>query len=233
MSPINAVRADEGLSLRQAALVAGFAYLLNPVTYAEYVYPKLVISGNIEQTAKNISAHGGLFLAAMFCYLISFIGDVVIAWALYVLLAPVNRSLSLLAAWFQLVYAAVALGGTLNLAAVYRLLNTPDYLTSFGASQLHAQVYLLVNSFQYDWAISMVLFGIHLVLLGYLIYRSGYIPRILGILLVIDGLGWVTESLRPYLFPNAHLGFLFVTFLGELFFMVWLLARGWKITQTQ
>jgi len=88
--------------LRQAALIAGFAYLLNPVTHAEYVYPKLVTTGNAEQTVQNISTHGGLFLAALFCYLVSFIGDVVIAWALYVLLAPVNRSLSLLTAWFQL-----------------------------------------------------------------------------------------------------------------------------------
>jgi len=77
----------------------------------------------------------------------------------------------------------------------------------------------------------MLLFGIHLVLLGYLIYRSGYIPRILGILLVVDGFGWVTSSLRPYLFPNAHLGYLVIAFLGELFFMLWLLIRGWKIRE--
>jgi len=232
MSSINQANHYEGLTLRQAALIAGFGYLLNPVTTAEFsIMPKLVIAGNIEQTAQNIVAHGGLFVGAIFCYLISFIGDVVIAWALYVLLVPVNRSLSLLTAWFQLVYAAVAVGGMLNLVTVFRLLNTPEYLTFFGSSQLHAQVYLLVNSFQYDWAMSMVLFGIHLVLLGCLIYRSGYIPWILGILLVIDGLGWVTESLRPYLFPNAHLGFLFITFLGELFFMFWLLIRGWKIQE--
>jgi hypothetical protein len=231
VSSTNSANRQEGLTLRQAALIAGFAYLLNPVTYAEYVYPKLVITGSAEQTVQNISTHGGLFLAALFCYLVSFIGDVVIAWALYVLLAPVNRSLSLLAAWFQLVYAAVALGGLLNMVSVFRLLNTPEYLTFFGSSQLHGQVYLLVNSFQYDWAISMLLFGIHLVLLGYLIYRSGYIPRILGILLVVDGFGWVTNSLRPYLFPNAHLGYLFIAFLGELFFMLWLLIRGWKIRE--
>jgi Domain of unknown function (DUF4386) len=96
----------DGMTLRQAALVAGFTYLLNPVTYAEYVYPKLVISGDAEQTVQNISSHEGAFLAAIFCYFISFIGDVVIAWSLYVLLARVNRSLSLLAALFQLVYAA-------------------------------------------------------------------------------------------------------------------------------
>jgi hypothetical protein len=218
--------------LRQAALIAGFGYLLNPVTTAEFsIMPKLVIAGNIEQTAQNIVAHGGLFVGAIFCYLISFIGDVVIAWALYVLLAPVNRSVSLLTAWFRLMYTAVALFGLLNLVTVYRLLHTPDYLTAFGSGQLHAQVQLLLNSFRYDWSVGLVLFGIHLVLLGCLIYRSGYIPRILGILLVIDGLGWMIDSSRPYLFPNAHLGFLFVTFLGELFFMLWLLIRGWKIRE--
>ena len=78
---------------------------------------------------------------------------------------------------------------------------------------------------------SLVIFGIHLVLLGCLIYRSGYIPRIIGILLVIDGLGWVIDSLQPYLYPNAHLGFLFITFFGELIFMLWLLIRGWKIPE--
>jgi hypothetical protein len=229
MRSVNQPGRNEGMTLPQAALIVGFAYLLNPVTYAEYVYPKLVIVGNIEQTARNISVHGGLFLSAVFCYLISFIGDVVLAWALYVLLAPVNRSLSLLTAWFQLVYAAVALFATLNLVAAFRLLNTPEYLTVFGTSQMHAQVLLLLNSFRYDWSMGLVLFGIHLVLLGYLICRSSYIPRIIGILLVIDGFGWITNCLSPYLFPNAHLGFIQITFFGELVFMLWLLIRGWKI----
>jgi hypothetical protein len=156
---------------------------------------------------------------------------VVIAWALYVLLAPVNRSLSLLTAWFRLIYTAIALFGWLNLVTVFRLLKTPDYLTAFGSGPLHAQVLLLLNSFRYDWSMSLVIFGIHLILLGYLIYRSGYIPRIIGILLVIDGLGWVIDSLQAYLYPNARLGFLFITFFGELVFMLWLLIRGWKIEE--
>lgn len=230
MSSMNPANRDEGLTLRQAALIAGFGYLISPVPFAEfYVYPKLVIPGNIEQTAQNIATHGGLFLAAIFCYLITFISDVVIAWALYVLLVPVNRSVSLLTAWFRLVYTVIALFGLLNLVTVFRLLNTPDYLTVFGPGQLHAQVMLLLNSFRYDWSMGLILFGIHLGLLGYLVYRSGYIPRIIGILLAIDGLGWVIDSLRPYLYPNAHLRFLFITFFGELFFMLWLLVRGWKI----
>lgn len=188
---------------------------------------------NIEQTVQNISAHGGLFLAAIFGYLITFIEDVVIAWALYILFAPVNRSLSLLTAWFRLLYAAIVLVGWLNLVTVYRFLTTPDYLTAFGSAPLHAQVKLLLNSFRYDWSISLVIFGIHLVLLGYLIYRSAYIPKIIGILLVIDGLGWVIDSLRPYFYPNPPLRFLFVTFFGELIFMLWLSIRGWKIREPE
>ena len=230
MSSTSPTNRGEGLTLRQAALIAGFGYLLSPVSYAEFtIYPKLVIPGNIEQTVQNLVAHRGLFLAAIFCYLITFLEDVVIAWALYVLLAPVNRSVSLLTAWFRLVYTAVVLVGWLNLVTVFRLLNTPDYVTLFGSQQFHAQVKLALSSFRYDWSMSLIIFGIHLLLLGYLIYRSGYIPRILGILLVIDGLGWVIDSLQPYLFPNAHLGFIFVTFFGELIFMLWLLIRGWKI----
>jgi hypothetical protein len=123
----NPANRDEGLTLRQAALIAGFAYLLSPVTTAEFaIMPKLVIPGNIDQTAQNIVAHRGLFLAAIFCYLITFLEDVVIAWALYVLLVPVNRSASLLTSWFRLVYTAVVLYAWLNLVTVFHLLNTPD-----------------------------------------------------------------------------------------------------------
>jgi Domain of unknown function (DUF4386) len=229
--PTKANRGD-GLTLRKAALIAGFAYLLSPVTTAEFnIMPKLVIAGNIEQTVQNIGAHRQLFAAAVFCYLITFIEDVVIAWALYILLAPVNRSLSLLTAWFRLVYTAVVIAGWLKLPTVFQLLNTPDYLTAFGSAQLHAQVKLLLDSYRSDWSMALILFGIHLVLLGYLIYGSGYIPKVVGILLVIDGLGWEISGLQPYFYPTAHLGFIFYTFFGELVFMLWLLIRGWKIRE--
>lgn len=222
----------DGMTLGQAALVAGLAYLLNPVAVAEqYLYPKLVSTGHIEQTAQNTLVHGHLFVTVIGCYLINFIGDIVIAWALYVLLAPVNRSLSLLTAWFQLVYTAMGLAGVMNLATAYRMLNQPEYTTLFGGGPLAAQVELLLRSFRYDWSLGLILFGIHLVLLGYLIWRSGYIPWWIGILLVIDGLGWIADSLQAYLFPSAHLAWITVTFFGELVFMLWLLIRGWKIQE--
>ncbi len=232
MNPNNSPNHDQGLTLHQAALVAGFGLLIMVVAapFAEFfVYAKLVVSGDIEKTVQNIQANGGLLVAGIFAFLITFILDVIVAWALYVLLAPVNRSLSLLTAWFRLVYTAIALVGLLKLVTVYRMLNAPDYLILFGSDQLHAQVKLLLGSFRYDWSMGLILFGIHLVLLAYLVYRSGYIPRILGILLAIAGVGWVIHELGPYLFPDADLGFLFITFFGELIFMAWLLIRGWKI----
>jgi hypothetical protein len=231
-APILLTSRGEGISLRQAALIAGLGYLLNPVSYAEYsLYPRLVIDGNVDKTAQNITAHSTLFAALILCYLINFVGDVVIAWALYLLLAPVNKAFSLLTAMFRLMYTAVALSAVMNLVNAYRMVHTPIYLTLFGTNPLHAQVQLLLNSFQWDWSMSLVIFGIHLVLLGILIFRSGYIPRLIGILLVINGLGWMIDRLRLYFFPDAPLGFLFATFFGEMVFMIWLLIRGWKIEQ--
>jgi hypothetical protein len=232
MNPTEPTPQVEGLTLRRAALIAGFAYLRMPVTIAEfYINPKIMVPGNIEQTAQNIVVHGKLFAVGMLCYLITLILDVVIAWALYILLAPVNRSVSLLTAWFRLIYTVVALFSLLNLTTVYRMLHTPVYLTAFGSDPLHAQVLLLLNSYRWDWSMSLIIFGIHLGLLGYLIYRSGYIPRIIGILLVIDGLIWVVNPLQPYLYPTARLGFLFPISFVELLLPVWLVIRGWKIQE--
>jgi len=224
-----------GITLRQAALIAGFAYLLDPVTYAEFtLYPKLVIPGHIEQTLANITAHGGTFVAMILCYFINFVEDIVVAWALYVLLAPVNRALSLLAAWLRMIYATLAIAGTLNLVIVYRLLTTPEYASLFGSGPLRAQVDLLLHSFRYEYAFVLIIFGVHLCLLGYLMFRSGYtgwISKVVGVLLVIPGIGWIVYELRPYLYPSANLDWLFYTFFGELIFMLWLLIAGWTIKE--
>jgi hypothetical protein len=221
-----------GLALRHAALIVGLAYLLNPVSYAEFaLLPKLLIPGNVEQTVANISAHHGMFLATLFCYFLNFIEDIIIAWALYILLTPVNQALSLLAALFQLVYAGISILATFNLATAYRLLVTPEFATAFGTAQLHAQVDLLVHTFRYDYSLALVIFGIHLILVGYLVARSRYIPFWLGVILVINGLGWVVYSVKPYLYPSANLEFIMITFGGELIFMIWLLVRGWAIKE--
>jgi len=221
-----------GLTLRQAALIAGLGYLLNPVPYAEFaLYPRLVISGHIDQTVANIAAHQDLFVAAIFCYLINFMGDIVIAWAFYVLLAPVNRAVSMLAAWFRLTYTVIALGATFNLVTVCHLITTPELVKAFGSNQLQAQVDLLLHSFRSDWALSLSIFGIHLVLVGCLMYASGYIPKLFGVVMFILGLGWIIAGAKPYFWPNLDLSYFFLAAFGELLVGLSLLVICWRIKE--
>jgi len=96
---------------------------------------------------------------------------------------------------------------------VPRLLNTPKYSTLFGSAPLRAQVRLLLGSFRSAWGMSFVFFAIHLVLVGYLVYKSGYIPKPVGILLMIAALGYLIQNLGPYLFPQADLGLVSISLL--------------------
>ena len=218
-----------GISLRQAAVITGVTYLLNPVTFAEFYAMPRVTDPSGPVTVANITAHPQLFSAAILCYLFSLLGDVVIAWALYVLLAPVNRALSLLASWLQLTYAAISLAAVSNLGLLYKLLVIPDFRSRVSAAALPDQAELLVGAFRSGWNMALILFGFHLVLIGLLMARSSYLPRGLGWLLVLDGAAWVVNQLAPFLYPDAPLGFLSVFFLAELIFMVWLLGWGGRI----
>jgi hypothetical protein len=220
-----------GLSLRQAAMITGITYLLNPVTFAEaYAMPHLVVP-DAAQTMANMAAHPHLFSAAVLSYFFSLLGDVVFAWSLYVLLAPVNRALSLLASFLQLVYAAVSLAAVSGLGLLYRLLVIPEYSKHVNASELPVQGMLLLDGFRSGWRLGLILFGLHLVVVGWLIAHSTYLPKWLGWLLFLDGWVWVVDNLSAYLFPNAALGFLNVFFVAELIFMVWLLGWGWRIQE--
>ncbi len=102
MTGINGTHRMAGLSLRQAAVIAGVCYFLMPVAFAEFnIFPKLIISGDIVRTAQNISSHSSLFFIGILCHFITLVLDVIIAWALYVLLAPVNQALSFAHCVFQ------------------------------------------------------------------------------------------------------------------------------------
>jgi hypothetical protein len=220
------------MTLRQAALVAGAGLLLMAITtpFGEtLIYSRLVVENDIAATARNIVAHRELFLLGVVGYLITFAADIVVTWALYLLFAPVNRSLSLLTAWFRLIYTAAALAAMLKLVTVLHLVTTAEYQIAFGADQLHAQVKLLLDSYRFEWSMSLVIFGAHLCLLGYLVFRSVYVPRAIGLVLVAAGLGWVISIWGPLVAPGASLEVVGVTVVGELIFMLWLLIRGRKL----
>src|SRR3569832_1341595 len=156
-----------------------------------YVYPKQILQGDAEQTTKNIIANKQLFIAGMFGYLITFICDIIVAWALYILFKPVNKNFSLLTAWFRLVYAVIAIVGLLNIVSIINLLSPAYYLFASKPDQLDLHVMLLVKSFKSAFSFGILFFAIHLILLGGLVFRTPYIPSILGILLIISGIGYL------------------------------------------
>lgn len=145
---------DQGMSVRRAALivVVGAVATTFGIPIVEFiVWPSLVAPGDIEQTVRNIRANEGLFLFASFAYLTGFVGDLLVAWALYYLLRPVSQSLAALAAGLRAVQAVIAIGAVLNLFTAFRLLQT-DSLAALGLDHLYAHVLVLLSSFGYEWA---------------------------------------------------------------------------------
>ena len=229
------------ISLHEAAGIAGFGYLIIFVFgfFANFfVLQSLIAPGDAATTAHNIIAHELLFRIGIFSFLIMVIFDVVVAWALYVLLKPVNKSLSLFSAWFRLVNGTIFGIALYNLVSVLQLLSGAEYLKVFDMGQLQAQVMFVLDTFNITWLIGLVFFGVHLFILGYLIFKSGYIPRILGVLLIIASLGYLVDSFANFLLPNyriyeALFSLIVVVpgVIGELSFTVWLLLKGVKIPE--
>lgn len=220
------------ISLSSAALIAGIGLLISAIAapFAElYVLPKLIVPYMTQETAANIQSHELLFTGAIYAYFITFIADLIIAWALYILLKPVNEHLSLLTAIFRWVYTVIAIMALMNLITAFQLITTPKYLTILDKQELYAQAMIFIRAFKNHWYFGLSLFAIHLFLLGYLVIKSTYIPKIMGILLIITGSGYLLNSIRPYFFPSMSIDFALYTFFGELVFMLWLLIKGYKL----
>ncbi|MBK5441793.1 MULTISPECIES: DUF4386 domain-containing protein [unclassified Peribacillus] len=222
--------------------VAGFGLLLMAILaiFSNFsVFNGLIISDDAATTANNIITNEMLFRSGFISFVIVLILDVLLAWALYVLLKPVNKNLAMLAAWFRLVYTAIFGIALHNFLNVLQLLSGTEYLTVFTTDQLQAQVMLLVNAFNNGWIIGLVFFGSHLFVVGYLIIKSGgYIPRMIGFFLVIASAGYLIDSFAHFLLPNYtdyKTIFLLVVavpgVIGELSLAFWLLIKGVKVQQ--
>ena len=222
------------ISQRKAAIIAGLGLLLMTIfaLFADFfAFPAIIVPGDATQTASNIVANEELFRMAICSFFIVAIMDVIVAWALYIVLRPVNRSLSLLTAWFRLVYTSILVFSLVFFVIALLLIGGSDYLAILGTDQLNALAMLFIDAFREGWAVGLIFFGLHLALLGYLVFISDYIPKILGILLILAGLSYLIDSFGRFLYPD--LGISISEFLGwgELLLMFWLLLKGNKIPE--
>jgi uncharacterized protein DUF4386 len=215
-------------SPRLKARITGVFYLLTILTgiFAQgFVSGKLVVDGDAAATATNILAHRGLFQLGFAVYLIEMACQIAITALFYDLLKPAGRSVSLLAAFLGLAGCVIKTFSRVFFIAPLFVLGGAHYLSVFSLEQLQVLALLFLKVNDRGAGMALVFFGFYALLTGYLIFRSTFLPRILGVLSVLGGLGWLSFLYPPLgylLFPYvAALGLL-----GATALIVWLLVMG-------
>ncbi len=220
--------------MRRIALIAGAGYLVIFITgiYANFfILENMVDSADAVKTVANLTAQTAQFRLGILAFIIMVTFDVVLTWALYVLLKPAGERLALFMAWFRLVNCVLFGAALMHLFSVLEwVTGTPP---SIAAEYIQAHVMHSLSSFNYTWLIGLLFFGIHLIALGALTLRTSYIPRFIGILLFIAGAGYLTDSFAQFMLADyEQYKDIFTTVVvlpgvvGELSFTVWLLLRG-------
>jgi Domain of unknown function (DUF4386) len=223
------------------ARVGGVLYLIIIAAGAAgelFVRGSSVVSGNAAATAHNIMASPSLWRAGIAGDLLMHVCDVPLMLIFYVLLRPVNSSLALLAVLFDLTQTAVLVANKLNLLLPIFLLGDAEYLKAFTPEQLQALSYVSLRTHDNGFAVGLVFFGAACLVVGYLIIRSGYLPRTLGVLMQIAGVCYITNSFALMVWPSLGAKLfpfiLLPPFVAELSMALWLLVKGvdvakWKL----
>ena len=215
-------------SPRLTARITGVFYLITILTgiFAQgFVSERLVVSGDAAATATNILAHSSLFQLGFAVYLVEMACQIAMTALFYDLLKPAGRIVSLLAAFLGFAGCVIKTLSRVFFIAPLIVLGGAHYLSVFSVEQLQALSLLFLKVNDRGAAIALVFFGFYALLTGYLIIRSTFLPRILGVVSVIAGLGWLTFLYPPLgyrLFPYvAAFGLL-----GEASLIFWLLVFG-------
>ena len=226
------------ISRRSAGLTAGIGYIILFILaiFANFMVREgLIVPGDAASTAANISASEGLFRTGMVSFLVIFLLDVPIAWALLIVFRTVHRDLALLAAWFRILYTVFLGVALIFFFQALQYLGGQDYLSVFTAEQLNAGALAALDSFNSAWLIGLTAFGVHLIFTGILILRSGVIVRVLGWVLMAAGAAYIFDTLMHSLLSDyADYAGVFTaivavpSILAEGWFGIWLIAAGGK-----
>lgn len=218
-------------SMKRMARLAGSFYLIFILTFvlASYFRSQFIVSGDAVATAHNIATNGLLPRISFITELVSALFFLLAAWALYSLLKPINKDLALLFLLLNLGGVAIECTSMLNLFSALSLLSGADYLTAIPAGQLQAQALFYINLYKDGVMVAQLFYGAWLLPLGYLVYRSAFLPRWSGILLILDFFSVIVWFLQFFLLPGSDLVSypgLAVSFIAEVSLTSWLLFRG-------
>jgi len=227
------------MSPQRYARICGvlYVYILVAGTFAAlFVRSKLVVSRDAAATAANIAAGESLFRLGFSAELLHLACDVAVAMLLYALLRPVDRNIALLAAFMRLVSDVILATASLSHFAALHLLGGSEYLKAFQPDQLQSLALLAMKLHGDGYAISLMFFGFACLSLGYLVFRSGYLPRTIGALLAVAGACYLINSFAHFLLPATgaalfNAGILVPCFAAELSLTLWLLVKGVNVAQ--
>jgi hypothetical protein len=220
-------------STRKAARVAGLLYPLLGIGIVNLIYvPRtLIVRDNAAATAANITAHETLFRLGIVSGLVCAVSFIFVVLALYRLLKGVNQNHAALMVIFVLISVAISFVNELNNLAALTLLSGADYLSVFRPEQLHAMAMLFLRLHGYGSTVNSIFWGLWLFPFGLLVYRSHFLPRILGVWLIINCFGYLASSFTTLLLPQYRevvSRAVMPALLGELAIMLWLLIKGAK-----
>ncbi len=223
------------ISIKKTARIIGMLYLfclLFGLFTLVYIPAKIVVDGDAAATARNIMANRPLWCAGIVVQVLVLLSDIAISTLFYFLFRPINKPLALLTSFLRLITDALQCMGLLFLLSPLLLLNGDSYLKAFSLPQLQSFTMLASNLFIYDNLITLLFFGFHLILLGYLIYKSNYFPKVLSTSIVIAGACYLINSFSLFIFPafdNIIFPFILVpSFVAECSLAIYLTIKGIK-----
>jgi hypothetical protein len=220
-------------SINKTARIAGFLYLLlAPLGFFGLDYiPSITVPENGMATVSNIMTHTVLFRLSILSALLIPIVTASVALFLYKLFKPVDKIQATLMVLFTLVATPIAMLNELNHFAVLLLLNGSEYLKVFSVDQLYSQVMFFLDLSHYGVEITGIFWGLWLLPLGYLILKSNFIPKLIGILMLVAGFGYIVDPVALFLLPDLNIHIAQFTFFGELVLLLWLLIKGVNVEQ--
>jgi len=195
--------------------------------FGEMYVPSLIMTGDAATTASRLSLNDGLFRLGFAAYLVEAFSDVVLAWLLYVLLRPVHRDLALLSAFFGLVSMSLFAVTQMFYFSAPMFLIRSGYLTAFSPDQLNALAKAFLSLYVSLSGLFTLFYGTAWIIRGWLAFRSGYLPRFLGGLMIVAGLGFVAKNITQVLTPAYSSDLLLAPmFLNAVVVATWMLVKG-------
>ncbi len=223
-------------SIKATARIAGILYFLQiplGVFGIIYIPQVLFVPNDLSTTVSNILSNESMFRMSIVSAIVCALITVLTAYFIHKVLKPVDKTLAKLIVIFTYIVAPITMLNELNHIAILLILKKAEIRTAFSTNQIHSAIRFFIELHNYGLQIAHIFFGLWLLPMGYLVIKSGYIPKIIGYLLLVTCLGYLVDFVMFFLFPDFDFKLSEYTWLGEVLMVLWLLIRGVNLKEYQ